>query len=274
VLGVLALQAGVLAEFNPLQPVQSVPVFTIGFGHWHFAFSNHMFMVSVAAVLLLVAVPLAAKPRIMIPRGLQNVVEVICLFLREEVAQPVLHEYTDRFIGFLWTVFFFILILNLLAMVPSEKIFTLLTGKENHLGGPPTANIWVTGALATVTFFVTHICGIKRQGFRRYVANLVPQVPWWIKPILWVTEIITMFVRPLTLAIRLFANIVCGHILVATFLGLILIFKNYGVAATSIFAVVAISFLELLTAFIQAFIFTLLSALYISFALSSEHQEN
>jgi F-type H+-transporting ATPase subunit a len=276
VLGVLALQlhTDILAEFNPLQPVQSVPVFTVSLGQLHMAFSNHMLMVSVAAVFLLIAVPLASKPRIMIPRGLQNVVEVICLFLREEVAEPILHEYTDRFIGFVWTIFFFILSLNLLAMVPFEKIVTLLTGKENHLGGPATANIWVTGALATVTFFVTHTCGIKSQGFRRYFVDLVPRGPWWIMPILVISEITTMFIRPLTLAIRLFANIVSSHILMATFVGLILIFKNYGVAATSIFAVVALSFLDLLVAFIQAFIFTLLSALYISFALLPEHQEN
>jgi F-type H+-transporting ATPase subunit a len=84
-------------------------------------------------------------------------------------------------------------------------------------------------------------------------------------------EIITAFVRPLTLAVRLFANIIAGHILVATFLGLILIFKSYGVATASVLAVVAVSFLELLVAFIQAFIFTLLSALYISFSVCSEH---
>jgi F-type H+-transporting ATPase subunit a len=273
-LGALALQVGVLAEFNPLQPVQSVPLFTVGFGQWHLIISNHMLMVSVAALFMLVAIPLASKPHIMVPRGLQNVVEAMCLFLREEVGRPILREHMDRYMGFVWTIFFFILSLNLLAMVPSEKIFTLLTGKDNHLGGPPTANIWITGAMATVTFFVTHICGVRRQGLRRYIATLVPPVPLWIKPMICVMELITTFIRPLTLAIRLFANIVSGHILMATFVGLILIFKNYGVAATSTFAVVALSLLELLMAFVQAFIFTLLSALYISFALSPEHQES
>jgi F-type H+-transporting ATPase subunit a len=267
----VALDAGLLAEFNPLEPSQSVPIFTVSFGHWNLSLSNHMFMVGVAVILLLVAIPLAAKPRIMIPRGLQNVVELICVFLREEVARPIMRDQTDRYIGFVWTVFFFVLSLNLLAMVPSEKIITLLTGKQSHFGGPPTANIWVTGALATVTFFTVHICGIKRQGLRHYLVNLAPRAPWWIMPLLYVMEIITAFVRPLTLAVRLFANIVAGHILVATFLGLILIFKNYGVAAASVLAVVAVSFLELLVAFIQAFIFTFLSALYISFSVSSEH---
>lgn len=267
----LALQVGFLAEFNPLEPNQSVPVFTVHFGQWRLAVSNHMFMIGLAAILMLVAIPLAAKPRIMIPRGLQNMVEMICVFLREEVAKPVLREHVDQYIGFIWTMFFFILSLNLLAMVPFEKMITLLTGKENHLGGPATANIWVTGGLATVTFFTSHICGIRRQGFRRYIVNLAPPAPWWIMPILYLTEIITAFVRPLALAVRLFANIVAGHVLVATFLGLILIFENYGVAAASLVAVVAVSCLELLVAFIQAFIFTLLSALFISFSILPEH---
>ncbi len=270
-MGSLALQAAILAEFNPLEPSQSVHAFTVPIGPWHLPISNHMFMVGMAALLLLVAIPLAAKPRVMIPKGLQNLVEMVCVFLREEVARPVLREHTDRYIGFVWTVFFFVLSLNLLAMVPSEKIITLMTGKKSHFGGPATANIFVTGALATVTFFTVHICGIRQQGFRHYIVNLAPRAPWWIMPLLYVMEIITAFVRPLTLAVRLFANIIAGHILVATFLGLILIFKNYGVATASVLAVVAVSFLELLVAFIQAFIFTLLSTLYISFSVVSEH---
>lgn len=270
-MGALALQAGVLAEFNPLGPNQSVPVFTVCFGQWHLAISNHMFMVGLAAMLLLIAVPLAAKPRVMIPRGLQNVIETICVFLREEVGRPILRENVDHYIGFLWTIFFFILSLNLLAMVPLEKIITLATGKENHFGGPATANIWVTGALATVTFVASNACGIRRQGLWHYLVNLAPPAPRWIMPLLYMTEIITLFVRPLTLAVRLFANIVAGHMLVATFVGLILVFKSYSIATASVLAVVAISFLELLVAFIQAFIFTLLSALYISFSILPEH---
>jgi F-type H+-transporting ATPase subunit a len=230
-----------------------------------------MFVVAMAAALLLACIPVATRPKRMVPAGLQNVVESICVFLREDVARPLMHEHTDRYIGFVWTVFFFVLSLNLLGMIPSEKIITLLTGKENRFGGPATANIFVTGGLATVSFFMTHICGIRQQGFGRYIINFAPPAPWWIMPLLYFMEIITAFVRPMTLAVRLFANIIAGHILVATFFGLILVFKNYGVAAASVLAVVAVSFLELLVAFIQAFIFTFLSALYIGFSISSEH---
>lgn len=259
------------ADFNPLLPSQSVPIFTISIGRWDVIVSNHMLVVAAAALLLLGCIPVATRPRRMVPAGLQNLIESICVFLREEVARPVMREHTDRYIGFVWTVFFFVLSLNLLGMVPSEKIIALLTGKENHFGGPATANIYVTGGLAAVTFMMTHIYGIRQQGIGRYIINFVPQAPWWIMPLLYFLEIITAFVRPFTLAVRLFANIIAGHILMATFLGLILVFKNYCAAVASVSAVVAVSFLELLVAFIQAFIFTFLSTLYIGFSILPEH---
>lgn len=268
-------------DFNPLLPSQSAPIFTIPVGGWNVIVSNHMLVVAAAALLLLACIPVATRPRRtrpggasrsrMVPAGLANLIEFICVFLREEVARPVMRENTDRYIGFVWTVFFFVLSLNLLGMIPSEKIIALLTGKENHFGGPATANIYVTGGLAAVTFLMTHIYGIRQQGFGHYIVNFAPPAPLWIMPLLYFLEIITAFVRPLTLAVRLFANIIAGHILMATFLGLILVFKNYCAAVASVSAVVAVSFLELLVAFIQAFIFTFLSTLYIGFSISPEH---
>jgi F-type H+-transporting ATPase subunit a len=156
-------------------------------------------------------------------------------------------------------------------MVPSEKIIHLLTGRTNRLGGPATADIYITGAMAVVAFFMTHISGIRRKGLWHYLATLAPKVPWWIMPMIYFLEVVTMFVRPFTLAIRLFANIIAGHILLAILIGLIMVFKSYFVAGISIFSVVALSLLELLVAFIQAYIFAFLSTLYISFAVSSEH---
>jgi F-type H+-transporting ATPase subunit a len=271
-------------DFNPLLPSQSAPIFTISIGGCDVIVSNHMLVVAAAALLLLACIPVGTRPRRTrpggasrsrmvpaVPAGLANLIESICVFLREEVARPVMREHTDRYIGFVWTVFFFVLSLNLLGMIPSEQIIALLTGKENHFGGPATANIYVTGGLAAVTFLMTHIYGIRQQGFGRYIINFAPQAPWWIMPLLYFLEIITAFVRPFTLAVRLFANIIAGHILVATFLGLILVFKNYCAAVASVSAVVAVSFLELLVAFIQAFVFTFLSTLYIGFSVSPEH---
>ena len=103
-----------------------------------------------------------------------------------------------------------------------------------------------------VSFVMTHLCGIKHQGVVNYVAHFAPPSPWWIKPFLFFIEIIGAFIKPLSLAIRLFANIVAGHILLATFFGLIIVFGNLGVAGASVTAAVALSTLDLLVAFIQA----------------------
>jgi F-type H+-transporting ATPase subunit a len=261
----------ILAESDPLEPILSVPLWTFTVGNWHIAVSNHMFMVALATVLLLVGLPIAMRSTSFVPKGFRNLIESVCVYIREEVAKPILHEHTERYIGFIWTVFFFILSLNLLGMMPLEKIITLITGRKNHFGGPATANIWITGAMALVTFMVTIISGIREQGLWRFIVNIAPPVPWYIIWLIYPLELISMFIKPFTLAIRLFANIVGGHMIVATFIGLIFIFKSYGVAAASVGSIVVLSVLDLLVAFIQAYIFALLSAVYIGSSIAPEH---
>jgi F-type H+-transporting ATPase subunit a len=263
---------GLLGEFNPLEPIASVPLFSIPIGPWQINVSNHMFMVALAAMLLLFGIPAAMRRNHnTAPRGMRSIIEAVCVFLKDEVAGPILKGRTDKYIGFIWTVFFFILTLNLLAMIPTEKIIALVTGKKNHFGGAATANIWITGAMAAVAFFMTHIIGIREQGLWRYIVNFVPPVPWWLAPLIYFLEIISSLIRPFTLAIRLFANIIAGHMILGTFLGLIIIFKSYGIAAASVLASVALSLLELMVAFIQAYIFAFLCTLYIGFAVEPEH---
>ncbi len=260
-----------LAELNPLEPITSVPLFTFHLGSWPVVISNHAAMILVATAILLMGIPLAARSARLVPKGLQNLVESVCVYLRDELARPLLGSHTDRYIGFLWTLFFFILTVNLLAMIPVEKILSLVTGRQSHFGGAATANIWITGALAAVSFIMTHAYGIRRHGLIGYLAHLAPPAPGWLMPLLYPIELLGVFVRPFSLAIRLFANIVAGHMILGTILGLVFIFKNLGVASVSMVACVALSFLELLVAFIQAYVFTFLTALYISLAVSSEH---
>jgi F-type H+-transporting ATPase subunit a len=262
---------GMLAEFNPLAPVQSSSIWTVPVGPWHVAISNHMFMITVATVFLLLWLPLAVHRRRLVPIGLPNLVEAICVFLRDQMAMPCLKEHTDRYIGFVWTMFFFVLSLNLLGMVPSEYIIHIVTGKKNHFGGPATANIWVTGALSMITFFVIHVSGVRQQGLWHYIKNFAPKVPLVLLPLIYLIEVISAIVKQLALAIRLFANILAGHVSTATLLGLILIFKNYWVASASLTVVVALSCLDLFIAFLQAYIFAFLSTLFISFAIAPEH---
>jgi F-type H+-transporting ATPase subunit a len=270
-LGLISGQLGFLAEFNPLLPTQSEPLFVVPIGSWVLTITNHMFMVAVVAVFLGIGIPLALRRRRMAPAGFQNVVESVCEFLREEVARPVLHGHTDHYVGFVWTVFFFVLTLNLFGMIPSERIITVITGRPNHFGGPATANIFITGALALVSFVMGHAAGIRHQGLWHYIAHLAPPAPWWIMPLLYPIEVIALLIRPLTLAVRLFANIIAGHILLATFFGLILVFKSASIGTATVAAAVALSLLELLVAFIQAFIFAFLSALYIGLSVAPEH---
>jgi len=261
----------VLAELNPLRPVIAAPLFRFSIGGYEVVFSNHMLMITVAAVVLLIIIPLGISRRSLTPRGWQNFVESLCVYLRDEVARPILGHNTDRFIFFVWTIFFFILTMNLLGLVPTESAYYLITGREERLGGGATANIWVTGTLAMVTFVITHVVGIKEYGLLKYLSMLAPKVPWPILPLIYVLEILSALVRPFALAVRLFANMLAGHIVLATFVGLILVFKNWFIAAGSVGAIIAMSCLELLIAFVQAYIFTLLSALFISLALESEH---
>jgi F-type H+-transporting ATPase subunit a len=267
-----SIYTSLLAEFDPLEPVLQKTLFTFFIAGRQIEFSNHMLMVTVATIILLIAIPLAARQNhSFVPRGMRNLLESICVFFREEVVKPVLKGHTDRYIGFIWTVFFFILTLNLLGLVPTEKIITLITGKPNHFGGAATANIWVTGAMAIVVFFMMHIVGIKEQGLWKYLVNLAPPMPWWIAWLIYPLEILSSSIRPFTLAIRLFANIIAGHMIIATFIGLILIFHSYGVATISLGFALFISLLDLLVAFIQAFVFAFLCTLYIGFAIEAEH---
>lgn len=261
----------VIAELDPLEPVAPVPLHTFHVGAWQIVMSNHAFMVVVSAIVLVVLIPLAVRSARLVPAGLQNVVESVCVFLRDQMARGILGSHTDEYIGLLWTTFFFVLTLNLLGMIPSEKIVSLVLGRPSHFGGPATANIFVTGALAAATTVMTHAFGIRQHGFIGYLVSIAPPVPRWLLPLMYPLELLSMSIRPFTLAIRLFANIIAGHMVVGTILGLILVFKNLGVAAASIGAGAALSLLDLLVAFIQAYIFTFLFTLYIRSSVSSEH---
>jgi len=260
-----------LAELNPLEPTTVVPLFTFPIGSWQLVVSNHAFMVLVVTALLLLVIPIAVRSPKLVPRGLQNLIESVCVFLRDEMARPIIGHHTDRYIGFIWTIFFFVLTLNLVAMIPTDKMISLATGRKSHYGGPATANIFITGALGIISFVMTHVYGIRQHGVFTYLAHIAPPCPKWLLPLVYPLELITLFVRPVTLAIRLFANIVAGHMVLATILGLIFVFQNWGVAAISVLASVALSFLELLVAFIQAYIFAFLCTLYVGLATSSEH---
>jgi F-type H+-transporting ATPase subunit a len=266
----MELYGMLLAKVSPLEEVTSKVLFTFRIGAMEIPFTNHMFMISVAALVLLIGIPFFVRKPQLVPHGFYNIIETICIFVRDDVAKPFLKDRTDRYIGFLWTLFYFILMMNLLGLVPFDKINYIIFQKP-YIGGAPTANLYVTGALALFAFLLFHVAGIIEKGFIRYFATLSPKVPWPLMPFMFMMELISSFVRMFSLAIRLFANIFAGHMLISVVLGFIIVFKNYLVIGPSLLMATLMSLLEIFVAFLQAYIFTFLTAIFIGFAISEEH---
>lgn len=197
------------------------------------------------------------------PTGVQGFVEPIIIFIRDEVAKPAIGAKYETFMPFLLTVFFFIAINNLLGLVP------FLPGGANVTG-----NIAVTAVLAAFTFI--YVC-IKGTGYYWSHIFFMPGVPKPLLLILTPIEVFGVFLRPFVLMVRLFANITAGHIIALAFFGLIFIFGEmnqglgFGVGIFSVLFTVFMSLIEVLVAFIQAFVFTLLSAMYLGAAVEDAH---
>lgn len=193
------------------------------------------------------------------PKGIQSFLEPIILFIRDDVAIPNIgvHKY-EKFMPYLLSVFFFILINNLMGLIPFPPPF----------GANVTGNIAVTFVLAICTFIITQFSGNKTY-WRHIFAP--PGVPLWLLPVMIPVEIIGLFSKPGALMIRLFANITAGHIVILSLICLIFIFSSLTVAPVSIIFVIFMDFMELLVAFLQAYIFTLLSSLFIGMAIPENH---
>jgi F-type H+-transporting ATPase subunit a len=201
------------------------------------------------------------------PKGLQSFLEPIIIFVRDDIAKASIGEKKyEKYLPFLLTIFFFILLNNLLGLIP------IFPGGANVTG-----NIGVTGVLAAFTFIITTVSGNK--AYWAHIFN-APGVPWWLKfpvPLMPIVELMGVFTKPFVLMVRLFANITAGHIIILGFISLIFIFGEmstalgYGVSLVSVGFSIFMNFLELLVAFIQAYVFTLLSALYFGMATEEAH---
>jgi F-type H+-transporting ATPase subunit a len=239
---------------------------------------SHIVMMMLAAFLLILLLPIWVRRRrgtdevgALVPAGAGNAIEAICEYLRNEVARPNLHQYTDRFIKFIWTVFFFVFAVNLLGLLPLSGI--KLFGA--HIGGAATANPWITGALVLITLGMVVVNGF-RLGGKEFVAHFNPG-PIWLSWLLIPIEIIGFFSRFFALLIRLCANMIAGHVLLAVLLSFIFqaavkgIATALGVAVPVVLGSVAITLLELFVALLHAFIFTFLTTLFIGQAVVFHH---
>ncbi len=199
------------------------------------------------------------------PRGrLWNFLEMVVLFVRDQVARPAIGRHdADRFLPFLWTQFFFLLFLNLSGLVP--------------WAGSPTGALGVTGAMAAVALVVMLGAGMFRFGPLGFWLGQVPHmdVPWilalFVKPMIFCIETISIVVKHMILAVRLFANMFAGHLVLAVVMGFIAATAQslvwYGVMPVSVAGAVALNLLELMVACLQAYVFTFLSALFIGMAV-------
>jgi len=287
-----------LAASDPIAHVVDSPLWTNESGTiWYISNVTVMLVVS-AVVTCLLLIP-AARQITTGPGGtiedlrsrglLANMVEAVCLYLREQVFRPVLGDQTDRYAPILWTFFWFILVANMLGLVPIldgtallGKIIGIDIGYHGHgIGGTATQSIWVTGALAVIAFTYWNVMGFTKDPVG-YFKHLTAGAPFYMWPIMVPVEIIGMFVKPIALALRLFANMTGGHIIIAVLLSfvpaLIIGFDGgaagYGLAIIPLLGSVAIFLLEILVGFIQAFIFTFLSTLFLGQMVVHEHDDH
>ena len=191
------------------------------------------------------------------PKGMQSLFEPLIVFVRDDIVKTNIGEkHYKKFLPYLLTLFFFIWFNNLLGLLPG--------------GVNLTGNIAVTLVLALLTLVIT-LFNAKSTYWKHI---FLPQVPVFLYPIMIPVEILGIFTKPIALTVRLFANITGGHIVILSFIGLIFLFKNLLVAGASIPLVIALTFLELLVAFLQAYIFTLLSSMYIGSAVEEHGHED
>ena len=237
---------------------------------WDFSITKTVFAAFISMLLMLWIFLAAAKKyknnALSPPKGIQSWIEPIIIFVRDDIAKSSIGEKKyEKFVPFLLTVFLFIWINNMMGIIP------IFPGGANVTG-----NMTVTGTLALFTFLITTFSGNKH--YWKEIFN--PEVPWWLKfpiPLMPLIEFMGIFIKPFVLMVRLFANISAGHIVALGFYVLIFVFGHmnvaagYGVSVVSIAFTVFLALLELLVAFIQAYVFTLLSALYFGMATAEHH---
>jgi F-type H+-transporting ATPase subunit a len=235
---------------------------TLHLGSWELPITRHTLMLWASALLLVILFSLARKGSGVVPKGLYNALESVVIYIREEIAVKSIGEpWATRFTPYLLTVFFFILTMNLMGLVP--------------YGHTATGNINVTATLAVMTFVMFVIAGMRQYGVFGYFRNLIPHgVPAFLAPVMLVVELMGLLAKPFALAVRLFANMLAGHMVILSLLGLIFSFSlMFGSGAGAGVAPVAVAFslfvylLELLVALIQAYIFTFLTALFIGMSV-------
>ncbi len=222
--------------------------------------TKHVIFMWLAALLVLTLFTIVSRSykKSLVPKGIANFFEVFVLFVRDEIAKTTIGKGYEKFVPYLLTLFFFILFGNFLGLLPWSATFT--------------SNIGVTASLAICSFFLIQIGGIIQNGFFGYFKGLIPH---GIPPVLLIlmipVEILGLFTKPFALCIRLFANMIAGHFVILALIGLIFFIGTEFVAFGAVPFAIFIYFLEILVALIQAYVFTILTSLFLGMAIHQEH---
>jgi F-type H+-transporting ATPase subunit a len=220
--------------------------------------TKHVVMMWIAATLLILVALLVRRRLSLAPKGFASVMESFVLFIRDDIAETTMGDLAARqYTSYLCTVFFFILTCNLIGLLP--------------YGSSATGNVSVTAALAFASFVMIQLAGMRKMGVFGYFRHLIPPgVPLWLAPVMFLVELMGVFAKPFALCIRLFANMVAGHVVILSLIGLIFVMSIW-VFPLSVFFGVFMYLLELFVAFLQAYIFTMLTSLFIGLLVASEH---
>ena len=228
-------------------------LFTIG--GIHFALTKHVLLMWIAAAILIVVMTFLGRTWKHIPTGPHNFLEVFIVFIRDEILLPNTGASGLPYLPYFATLFFFIVTVNLLGLIPESA--------------SATGNISVTAGLALCTFGLVNWAGIRKYGFFHHIKNFIPHgLPVWLYPLMLPLEIVGLMTRAFALCIRLFANMVAGHIVLLAFLSLAFLLGSIFVSFGSVPVAIGLSLLEIFVCFLQAYIFTFLTAIFVGATLN------
>lgn len=223
-----------------------------------FSITKHLVLMWVASLILILIFKRVFRNPSEVPSGIANAFETVVVFLRDEVIVPAMGEDGKRYLPYLLTVFFFILTCNLIGLVPWSAT--------------ATGNISVTAGLALIALFMVQLGGIREHGLIHHATNLVPPgIPFWLLPIMIPVEVLGQLTKPFALCIRLYANMTAGHLVILSFLALIFVMKTFVIAPVAVGFALFINLLEVFIAFLQAYIFTMLTSLFMGMSIHPEH---
>jgi F-type H+-transporting ATPase subunit a len=276
-----------------------IPALNIYDGVYRFFITNHLIMTLVAAITVILVFAFVSR-RVRVKGGdlssyqtrgrVSQLFEMMCSFIRDEVVRPNLHGLTDKYIYYVWTIFFFVLFANVLGLIPIGSIAYAITGDPHHthLGGTATGNLSLNIVLAMGSFIAIIYIGIKETGAKAFFSHFNPI--GWDDPAmlaigipLYFLEWLGLCIKCVVLAMRLFGTMMAGHLVIAAFIGLVFLAREssnglgYGVQLAVIVGGIVLTLLELFICFLQAFIFTFLTVLFISLVATHhdhDHEEH